>query len=181
MGCCNDKILNHMNKNNQMIVSEEEDAIKEQEKMIPFTTQKISSIEKSLKKYESEGIFSMALLKNALTRLDFEEDVFTDPDSAVFKFLMQLQNEQKLYQLDTILLSAILLGSGSIHEKANTLFNLYDKHSTSTLETADINCMIRDILKLSVKKFPMIAIDDNDEPAKNTFKSDRINKHINSL
>ena len=181
MGCCNDKTINHMNKTNQVIVSEEEDIIKEQENIIPFSKVNIIKIEKVLIKYESAGCLSSVLLKSALSKLQFEENDFTDPDSTTYKFIMQLRGKNKLYSIDTILLSGVVLGSGNINEKATVLFNLYDKDKAKVLEKTNINCMIKDVINFSVKKIPIIAIDNNEEPAPNTLKSDRINKHINSL
>ena len=165
MGCCNDKTLNSINKEGQMIVSGEEETIKRNEKLLKFTTLDTSDIIEQLKKYESYGILSKVLLKGALANLDFDNSCFTDPESPDFKFLLQLQNENKLFTLKTVCLSAILLGCGNTSEKAKLLFSLYDVPQKETLEKFEISAMLDDIINLAVNKFTL----------------EKLQKHMNNL
>ena len=181
MGCCNDKTLNSINKEGQMIVSGEEETIKRNEKLLKFTTLDTSDIIEQLKKYESYGILSKVLLKGALANLDFDNSCFTDPESPDFKFLLQLQNENKLFTLKTVCLSAILLGCGNTSEKAKLLFSLYDVPQKETLEKFEISAMLDDIINLAVNKIPLIAVDESEEPETNKFTLEKLQKHMNNL
>lgn len=192
MGCCNEKILACVNKSSQFIISDEEEIIKLNEKTIPFTLNNVTKIVPIVKKYSDDGILSMVLLKGALFQLDFCQDNFTDPESQVFKLLRLLQNPQKLFNLNTVILCSILLGSGTSSNKAKHLFELYDTDSKKFLTKDQINSLIKDVIDLAVKKIPLIAAGQSLDSRLNTIESedgakpptidiDKLNKHIKAM
>lgn len=181
MGCCNDKTLKSVTRNSQLINSPEEDCIVSNEKLLRFTNVSISKVITQIKKYENQGILSPVLLKGAFNDLDFEENTFSDPESPDFKFIQQLQNPKKIFDVTTVVLSGILLGSANKKDKATYLFKLYDKLETCKLMRSEISEMLKEIMDLAVKKIPLIVVDDSEEPAKNTLSTEQVQKHISSL
>jgi hypothetical protein len=181
MGCCNEKMMMGKSRFNLMLVSEEEDIIKLKEKSLPFSTTKVMDLEAVIKQNQFDGVLSIAQLRKSLTQLEFDLELFTIPEIHIAKLLQILQNPRKLYEVRTILLCGILLCEGTTSDKANMLFNLYDSKRDTSLDKDVIKDMVYEIIDMSVKKIPKIAVDDNEEPEPFTIDTSKLETYTNGL
>lgn len=178
MGCCNEKTTGKVSGSTQLIVSEEEELIKECEKSIPFTNTHISKILLVFSPHKNKEHWHKPLLDSLLLDLGFSEQSLKDPDCYEYKFIKTLQNQKRLYSYHTILLSALLLAPGNSIEKSRALFELYDKDKQDKLDNSEVQNMISEIINFSVKVIPMIAVNDEDESQDKGLSSVKVKKHL---
>lgn len=145
----------------------QEKVILEGEKRIPFSSKESKDLDQTFKANGSGGKLSVAQLKKALGLLNIPVEIFTDPDTQVFKFLTRIQNEKKLYDISNLSLCGILLGSGDIPTKARILFNHFDVDASEKLDKSEIEKMLEDMIDISIVKIPILSLkleDESDDP-----------------
>lgn len=183
MGCCGSKrsvptILP------QVELPRQENIIEKAEKLIPFSQKHSKDLDSVLKSMASGGRMSVPQLKKALGVLELDPQVFTDPDTQVYKFLNRLQNEKKLYDIKKLGLCSILLGEGETPIKARILFNHFDEDANEKFDRAELRSMLDEMVQISVHLIPMLALrvdGESDDPNMQKISQEEIDDYTKVL
>lgn len=155
MGCCGSKHALELIPKKDL--PKEEKVIREQEKTIPWSNKSAKELQRGLKAESLTGQLSVAQLKRAMHDLNIDSDMFVNPESPVYKFLKKLMNDRKLYDVKRLALCGILVGEGSVKEKAGVIFNHFDEDASGQLERGEIVNMLNEMIDIAVEKIPAMA------------------------
>ena len=141
-------------------ITTEEKAIRNHEAQYFFSKRDFKELSKSIKSESVDGSLSAAQLKRVFTDLNIPSDDLSTPDSPTFLLLSKIRNEKKLFEVRKLSLLSILIGKGKDTEKADWLFRQYDIDASNILESSEFIIMISDIIDISAKILPLLAIGD---------------------
>ena len=183
MGCCATKrsVPSILPK---VELPKQEHVIAESEKLIPFSKKTAKDLNTIFKANSNSGRMSVNQLKKALGELELDPQVFTDPDTQVYKFLTRLQNEKKLYDIAKLSLCAILLGDGDTPTKAGILFGHFDADASLKLERGEIQKMLEEMVDLVITKIPLLALrveGDTEDPAQPKLSQEESDQYTGML
>ena len=160
--------------------SNEESAVRSNENQTPFATLKLASLIESINKNQDEQVMSISQFRRALAEVGIKLSVFTDPESLMFNLMQILQNPQGLYEVKTVILSAIVLNKCALPKKTQALFNLYSKNPKEMTD-AEIKIMLEEIINISANLLPMIAKQANEEPNRTRLPEDKVSEYVSSM
>jgi hypothetical protein len=181
MGCCSEKMIAAKNKYNQLALSEEETIITMREKSIPFSMIKLTDLDLTMKQHNYTSLLSINNLRQVLSDLSIDLEIFTSPEDPIHILLKIMQNPQRLYDYKTVILFGVVLGIGTPKEKALILYKLYDKTDSGRISEASLIEMLNDIINVSVTQIPKIAIDNSETPENFTISEKKLNEYLRNL
>lgn len=159
--CLNEPQMNPLITLEDMkVISHEERIMLKAETKFSFSKYDFKELVKNFKTQSNKDALSPAQLKRALTDIGIPIEDLSSPESPTYKLLSKCKNSKKLYDLKKLQLVAILMGKGSLEEKAEWLFRQYDIDASNILECHEIEEMISSIIEISVRIVPMLAVGD---------------------
>ena len=162
------------------IHSKEEKTIIRNERLLPFFSVNLTKLEKVLETQNYDHRLNQANLRKIFSELNLNPEVFTDPSCAEFKLFQSLLESDKLYTQRKIILVAVLTSSESVQTKVHIIGKYYDFSNNNLLELDEIEKLLDEIVYLSVKIIPMIAV-ATDEVNDNNLSEENYQKYYEFL
>lgn len=183
MGCCQAGSRKAPSVKPKITPPRQETVIEKAEATIPFSQKSAKELDSTFKSHGVSGRLSVAQLKKSLGVLNLDPQVFTDPDTQVYKFLDRLKNETKLYDIPKLSLCSILLGSDDSNTKARILFNHFDTDANENFDRDELKKMLHEMIQISLKLIPLIALRLDEEGAKtdDTLTEEELHEYIGSI
>ena len=150
------------------------------ERLVPFFTVNLKRIETVLEVQNYDHRLNQTNLRKIFSELGLNPDVFTDPSCAEFNFFQSLLESDKLYTQRKIILGSVLTSSESIQTKAHIIQKYYDFSNNNLLELDEIEKLLDEIVYLSVKIIPMVAV-ATDEVNDNNLSEENYQKYYEFL
>lgn len=140
------------------VLSSQETIIVNKEHIIPFPRSSARAINATISKYSKHGKLSRQEFLRAHDELGMSlKSEMEDPGSAIYRFYSNVR-EGNLFDVKSLILAGILLGSGSKQEKAEVLFNLYNDDHDQDFERDEVYRMLQQIVDMSAEYLPLLAI-----------------------
>jgi hypothetical protein len=182
MGCCQAGNRKAPSVKPKIEPPRQEKIIEKAEASIPFSQKSAKDLDMTFKSHGVSGRLSVAQLKKSLGVLDLDPQVFTDPDTQVYKFLDKLKNETKLYDISKLSLCSILLGTDDSKTKARILFNHFDSDANEKFDKSELKKMIEEMVHISLKLIPLIALRlDEEDKNEDTLPKEELDDYIESI
>jgi len=169
MGCCASNIEQPPLPKIELL--EEEKKIQQQEKTMLFFDKYSKEVELQLKSKSTKDKLSTPQLRRVAFHLKIDSSVFQDPSKPEFKFLNLFRSEGSLYDVSVLSLYGIMIGQGTVEEKASILFDHFDADASGMMNKEEIRQMLEKMIEISVDKVPQITIIQNvlTEEAKESY------------
>ena len=103
----------------------EEAAIVKGEDLINIKRVAVEQAYLVMKRYGSKGAMTRSQLKEAARLLKIDMSLFSDPNSKLSRYFIGFK-DQDSYSHEWMMVLALLLGAGSVDEKATAFFNHMD-------------------------------------------------------
>ena len=174
--CCMTRVEGVYEKN----FTREDRIIIRNERLVPFFTVNLKRIETVLEVQNYDHRLNQTNLRKIFSELGLNPDVFTDPSCAEFNFFQSLLESDKLYTQRKIILGSVLTSSESIQTKAHIIQKYYDFSNNNLLELDEIEKLLDEIVYLSVKIIPMVAV-ATDEVNDNNLSEENYQKYYEFL
>lgn len=160
-------------------LSKEERIVMEREKLLPFSKVQSKKVNEVIHKYTKKGKLSRQEFMRA--QADLELDLIKhleDPESDIYKFFSSMKDGQ-LFNGRSLALCGILVGTGSEKEKAEVLFEHFDKDAGGSLDRKEIHHMLTEIIQMSVDYLPLLAVSETAQ--ENTLDEEQLEAFQNKL
>lgn len=184
MGCCQSQNRTAPKAKSTIELPRQEVIIERGEASIPFSQKSAKELDTTFKAHGTSGRMSVPQLKKALGVLELDPQVFTDPDTQVYKFLDKLKNEKKLYDIQKLSLCSILLGTDDSKTKSRILFNHFDTDNSEKFDKTELKHMLNEMLEISLKLIPMISLkieDDATQKPEDVLTEEEMKEYIDGL
>ena len=135
----------------------EEDLIQSAEETIGFDRLTSFDIDMYMYRFAIKLTLTISQLKAVFESLNLNAANFHDEGSPIANFYNNFKIENSLYCPRKLSSLGVLLGKGSIIEKANVLFKNYDTSVSDSLEYNEILVLITDILEIALIFIPKFA------------------------
>ena len=115
-----------------------------------------------MKRYGSKGSMTRSQLKEAARLLKVDMTGFRDPKSKVSRFFSGFKVSDT-YSHEWMMVLALLLGAGSISEKANAFFSHMDKDFSGTITQQKYGLLLRSMIKVGLTLNAILGVGVEEE------------------
>lgn len=144
--------------------------IRNNEKECIFNKRSITKIFKIVSKEALNGKLSLNQLKRALHDLKLSSTLLQDPDNPTYLFLFSCVSNS-LFDLQKIVVAAVLLSDCDIERKIKILFRLFDTKNSRILQSGEINSLVTILFDVSVDNTPILALGEGKNKIMNSEAS----------
>ena len=135
--------------------------ISDKEKEIPFAKVSLNRLEECLNRYQFGYRLNKPNIRIVLEELNLNIKLLNDPESLQFKFFEAFIDTDKLYTLRKLVLSAALTSQEPIKLKVEIIGKYFDFEDNKSLEEDEILEFLKEIVDVSAKILPLIAVSDD--------------------
>lgn len=160
-------------------LTKEERIVMERERLLPFSKATAKKVDGVIRKYTKKGKLSRQEFLRAQAELELDLlKHLEDPESDIYKFFSSMK-EGQLFNGRSLALCGILVGGGSEREKAEVLFEHFDKDAGGSLDRKEIHHMLTEIIQMSVDYLTLLAVSENQQA--NTLDEEQLEAFQNKL
>jgi hypothetical protein len=150
MGCTRSQETSTQSDEEQLITSHEAD--------LGFFCHSAQVVEAQIKRESSGGVVTLPKLRRLLASLRI--DLYLDkPTSASARFFEGLKVNGDI-STNRLVITGILLGTGTLRNKAQLMFDHVDIEAKGRLERREVACLLEEIMTVVVECLPVLAYTD---------------------